>query len=219
MSFAKVLLAENATAYDNAVGQLTDKMELIRQALDAYAALGVATEPTTADLPDLWFNPKVFLERMLTGGQPMTLGNGGGPLNVAPGQVYDLLQKPAGAETFLLTMERLRQTRRGDWLGAIPADAYELVGGVLRIKQAELDKVLENSRTYATSQAQKEEWDRLQAVVAALEAVRQNGRFGARFYPLDYLKQALHNQAMQFDDLNPVTANTDYIVRLAQLEG
>lgn len=218
MAFAKVLLAENATAYTNAVSQLTAKMQPLQQALAAYAALGVATVPTTADLADLWSNPQVFLERMLTTGQPVTLGNGGGVLDVAPGQVYGLLKKPAGADAFILAVGQLRATG-GPWFGGVATDAYELVGGVLQIKQAELDKALEGSRIYATTQAQKDEFDRAQTVANTLEAIRQNGKFGTNFHPLEYLKDALRNDALQFNDQNPVTVNAAYFVRTARLQG
>ncbi|MEJ7658460.1 MAG: hypothetical protein WKG07_01955 [Hymenobacter sp.] len=99
--------------------------------------------PTTAGLPDLWNNPKVFLERMLTGGQPVTLNGAGGSLAVEPGKVYDLLQKPAGVDAFFATLPTLREAS-GSWLfPSIDPTVYELNGGTVQIRQAVLDNLRE----------------------------------------------------------------------------
>ncbi len=210
MSFTPVLLAEDTQGYTRNTGLLTQQMALLQEALDAYTALGVATVPTTADLADLWTNPRVFLERMLTGGQPVTLSGG---LVVAPGQVYQLLAKPAGTEAFLATIARLRNYQTAYWhSGNVDTEAYELVNGTLQIKQSLLDSTRETFRTYARSQRQKDEWDALQAVVNTLGSIWQNGRFGASFDALQYLKEALVNGG-KGDNLNPLQVDAGYIAR------
>ncbi len=205
----KILLAEDPTGYANAASQLTDKMSRLQAVLVAYAALGLATVPTTADLADLWENPKVFLGRMLTAGQPVTVSGG---LALDPGQVYGLLQKPAGAGAFFAAWETQRNSRSGGWsFPNLDTAVYELAGGTLRIKPAVLAALQEQFRLYAVSQRQKDEWDALQVAVAALETIRQNGRHGADFSAPDYLRAALAN-AGQANNFNPLAARAAYIV-------
>ncbi|GAA4503139.1 hypothetical protein GCM10023172_27500 [Hymenobacter ginsengisoli] len=211
MPFTPVLLADDTQRYAQEVAQLTQRMAPLQECLDAYTALGLATAPTTTDLADLWNAPTTFLERMLTGGQPVTLGGGGGGLVVAPGQVYQLLAKPAGTEAFLATIKRLHGQGASAWNGGnVSTEVYELVGGTLQIKQAQLDSIRETCRIYARSQRQKDEWDALQVVVNTLETIRQNGRFGAAFDAPQYLKEALTNGG-NGNALNPIQANAAYI--------
>jgi|GEM_PF-5577924 len=213
MSFTPVLLAEDTQRYTQDVTRLTQQMALLQQGVDAYTTLGLATVPTTADLADLWNDPRIFLERMLTGGQPVTLGGGGGGLVVEPGQVYQLLAKPAGTDAFLATITRLHGHQTAYWHGSnVSPEAYEVVNGALHVKQAQLDSIRESCRVYARSQRQKNEWDALQTVVSALETIRQNGRFGASFNVPQYLKEALANGGNS-DTLNPIQADASYIAR------
>lgn len=210
----KILLADNVQGYNNALYILTDKMARVQAALTAYAALGVAALPTTADLPDLLRNPALFLGRMLTGSQPVAFAGG---LAVAPDKVYDLLQKPAGAEAFFATVASLREPSGGWTSQSIDPTVYELAGGTLQIRQAVLDNLREQFRLYATNQKQKDEWDALQTVAATLETIRQNGNFGNEFDAPDYLRQALVSEG-RANALNPLKVNTAYVVRAARLQ-
>jgi hypothetical protein len=212
MSFVPVLLAEDTKRYDQDVALLTQQMAVLQQVLDAYTALGLATVPTTADLSLLWDAPTTFLEKMLTGGQPVTLGGGGGGLVVAPGQVYNLLAKPAGTDAFLANIARLHGTRTAYWHGGnVNPDNYELVGATLRIKQTQLDHIRKTCQIYASSQRQKDEWDALQVVVGALETIRQNGRLGATINVPQYLSEALINGGVDVNNINPLRASAAYI--------
>ncbi len=206
----KILLADNPTGYNNALSQLNTKKGRLQDALAAYTALGVATVPTTADLADLWDNPKVFLGRMLLGGQPAGLVGG---LAVEPARVYDLVQKPAGTDAFLAAVETLHNPEGGWEHPRVDTTIYELVNGVVQIKQATLDSLREQFRIYATSQRQKDEWDALQIVVGGLETIRQNGRMGSKFEPVEYLRRALVNEGWS-DAFNPVQASAAYVVQL-----
>jgi hypothetical protein len=234
-AFMKILLADNATGYASAVATLTEKADRVQAAVAAYLALGVAAVPTTADLPDLWHEPKLFLERMLTGGQPVTLSGG---LAIEPGKVFDLLHKPEGTDVFFVVVNGLRTGEQppADYLPTFATDEerwtflnlfsrsaswpnpgiditdYELRGGVVKVRQAALDSERERFRQYATSPQQKTEWDALQTIAGALEIIRKTGRFGENFEGAEYLKKALVSGG-RGDALNPIRPDAAYVLR------
>ncbi len=207
----KILLAEDARGRAAAVTTLIEKGDRIQAAVAAYVALGVAVAPTTADLPDLWHEPKLFLERMLTGGQPVTLSGG---LAIEPGKVFDLLHKPEGTDAFLATVETLRNAGMpGHWRsGSIDVANYELSGGVVKVRQAAVDRERESFRQYATTPQQKTEWDALQIIAGALETIRKTGRFGEIFEAAEYLKKALVSGG-RGDASNPIQPDAAYVLR------
>jgi hypothetical protein len=214
----KVLLAENTLGYNSALAALTEKGQRLQAALAAYTALGIATVPTTADLPSLWNSPKLFLERMLTGGQPVTLSAATGNLAVEPGKVYDLLQKPAGTAAFFAKIDELRELG-SSWISpGVDPGSYEVNGGTVEIKQAVLDSLLESYRYYATTPRQKTVWDALQLIAGGLNTIRQSGGFGNSFDAPLFLKNALESQGIA-DTLNPVRASAAYIVTADNLRG
>ena len=204
----KVLLYEDTNAYSNAVAEANRQKAPIQAALVAYAALGLAAQPTAADLDDLYYNPKVFLERILTGNNAVTVGNG---LSIEAGKVYDLLQKPAGTAAFLAKINDL-QFPKGSWQPVRPnTRAYDLNNGVLTVKQAVLDQMLEGARIYATTQQQVDEWAHLQTIATALNALWQTGRFGNSWKGAEYLEKALVGKGLA-DAFNAMRPDPAYVV-------
>lgn len=207
----KQLLAENESAYTQILAQVTARLSPLQTILSAYTALGIATVPTTADLADLWAAPRTFLVRMITGGAAVQLSGG---FAVNQERVYDILEKPEGSDEFVKLATKIKTSNDqsphfGDHL---PLDSAELIGGQVVLKQAVKDSLREQSRTYATTQAQLDEWNLLQTIVGALNTIRASGRHSTTFNSVQYLEKALVSQG-RADGANPVKADAQFIVR------
>ena len=184
----KVLLGEDATHYNEALTTYSQRLQPLQAALNAYAALGLATVPTVAELAELQQSPRRFLVRMMTNRQPLSLV---GNVTLTPDKFWDLMDKPAGAEEFVATVQQLFPEQSGFVSNRVNVEEVELVNGQLQVKQAVKDMLREQSRFYATTQAQVEEYTQVQALVTALNNIRQLPRFGSSFDPALYLQQVL----------------------------
>ena len=184
----KVLLGEDAAQYTRALADYTQRLAPLQTALTAYAALGCPTVPTVAELAELQENPRRFLVRMLTNRQPLSLVGG---MTVTPEKFWDLMDKPAGAEEFVATVEQLFPAQQGYGSNRLDVGDLELVSGQLQLKQATKDVLREQSRFYATTQRQVDEFTQLQALTAALNTIRRLPGFGHSFDTPLYLQKVL----------------------------
>lgn len=205
----KVLLAESAQQYDAALSEWQRRLIPLQEALDAYTALGIATVPTVNELAELQESPRSFLLKMMSNRQPITLTGG---IPVTPEKAYELMQKPAGAEEFVTLVQTLFPANVSFYLSnRVAVEECELVTGQLQIKQSTKDTLREQSRIYATTQAQVDEWGQLQIIAQALNTIRQLPRYGARFNATLYLESAL--QATEnLEDSRPATPRASYVV-------
>lgn len=205
----KVLLADNPQHYAQVLASLQDKIAPVQKALDDYTALGIATVPTVSELAEMQEEPHSFLLKMLTNRQPITLTGG---IPVSPEKAWDLMQKPAGAEEFAASIAgRFRPTETYYQLNRLNLDACELVNGRLQVKQSLKDQFKEESRVYATTQAQVDEWAQIKAIATALDAIRKMTHLGRTFDAVSYLQKALV-ATENLDDNRPAAGNPQFVV-------
>lgn len=206
----KVLLAEDPNQYNNAVNAMQGRVALLQEALDAYTALGIATVPTIAELDDLQRAPRSFLVAMMTNRQPLSLVGG---VTISADKFYDMLDKPAGGEEFVAMVTKLfkNETDSPYFAKEVTVTDYELVAGQLRVTQAVKDVLKEQSRVYATTQAQLDEWAQIQAIATALNTIRIMPGFSSTFNAVLYLQKALVSTE-QLSANTPATGNAQYVV-------
>lgn len=205
----KVLLSDNETAYNTRVASTTRRLEPLQAVLAAYTALGLPAVPTSADLADLWAAPRTFLVRMITGGAPLQMGS----FEVDPEEWYSILKKPEGADAFVQFVTKTKATndQHPDWTERVPVGDAELANGQVVLKQAVKDTMREQSRLYATTQAQMDEWNALQAIATALNTIRTATGQGASFDSIAYLGKALLNKH-QATNTSPVKPDPQFVV-------
>ena len=185
----KVLLSENPNQYQQSVANYMQRLQPLQAALDAYTALGYPTVPTVAELDELQQAPRRFLVKMLTNRQPLTMTGG---LPVQPDKFWDMMEKPTGAEEFVDTVQQLFPPQQGYMSNRVSVSDLEVVNGRLQPTQALKDALLEQSRFYATTQQQVDEYAQLQIVAGALNTIRQMPHYGSSFDTAMYLQKVLN---------------------------
>lgn len=123
------LIYYDESAHKSAQQNATDVAARFTDLLKDYLQLNIPTPATTEDLPALLADPAIWLvQKWMTGG---TFSLGGLPMN--PNKVLELLERPAGFDSFIEKGKALAEQLRGQYNGYVPlvrsAASYAVVGG------------------------------------------------------------------------------------------
>lgn len=147
----KLLAYKNTATINEWIGKIKDTANHFGQKfIDQYKTIPELPELETADIENLFMNPRSFFVLKLTKGEVLKVGD----LTLSSEKVFDLLDRPVGLDDLVSSLEALKHDRYFSGTYAANLKYLDLVDSQLVVKQSRVDEITEMFSYYIESENQ-----------------------------------------------------------------
>lgn len=167
MSFEKILIEKNEGAINGEIQQLQAKKEYFQSYVNKVLALGISLEEN--DLALMFENPKAYITEKLTAGENMQVGN----LKLNKEKLFDLIEKPAGTNAFIQSIEKDLQDKGTREFHIWNVGCFKIIENLVVVNPEHLDHINTRFSLFIESENQKTAFEKLQEITKLVNEINQ----------------------------------------------
>lgn len=167
MSFEKILIEKNEGAIAGELNQLQAKKEYFQNYVNKVLELGLTVEEN--DLNLMFENPKGYITDKLTAGENMQVGN----LMLNKEKLFDLIEKPAGINTLIQSIEKDLMDRNIREYNIWNVKVFSVIENEVVITPAHLEAIDNRFSLFIENENQQQAYEKLQGIATLVNELNQ----------------------------------------------
>lgn len=167
MSFEKILIEKNEGAITGELNQLQAKKQYFQNYVNKVLALGLTVEEN--DLNLMFENPKAYITDKLTAGENMQVGN----LKLNKEKLFDLIEKPAGTNTLIQSIEKDLMDRNIREYNIWSVKIFIVIENEVVITPAHLEAIDNRFSLFIDNENQQQAYEKLQGIASLVNELNQ----------------------------------------------
>lgn len=167
MSFEKILIEKNEGAITGEINQLQVKQQYFQNYVNKVLALGVTIEEN--DLNLMFENPKAYITDKLTAGENMQVGG----LKLNKEKLFDLIEKPAGTNTLIQSIEKDLMDRNIREYNIWSVKIFKVNENEVVINPDHLELINNRFSLFIENENQQQAYEKLQGIATLVNGLNQ----------------------------------------------
>ncbi|PTD14376.1 hypothetical protein [Flavobacterium columnare] len=167
MAFIKVLLQKNQYGIDNEISQLQSKKEYFQNYVNKVIELGLQVQES--DLEALFDNPKTYITAKITAGENLQVGS----LTLNKEKLFDLIEKPAGTNELIESIEKDKQQQQVREQNVWFANRFHIENNVVTIKPEIADQIENRYSLFIENENQQTAYNKLTQIVQLINELNE----------------------------------------------
>lgn len=167
MSFKKILIDKNDGALNSELHHLQAKKEYFQNYVNKVIAIGISLEEN--DLALMFENPKAYITEKLTASQNTQVGN----LKLNKEKLFDLLEKPAGINELIQSIEKDLQDKGTREFHIWHVGCFKIIENLVVVTSEHLDHINTRFSLFIENENQKQAYEKLQGITKLINEINQ----------------------------------------------
>lgn len=167
MSFEKILIEKNEGAITGELNQLEVKKQYFQNYVNKVLGLGLTVEEN--DLNLMFDNPKAYITDKLTAGENMQVGN----LKLNKEKLFDLIEKPAGTNTLIQSIEKDLMDRNIREYNIWSVKVFSVIENEVVITPTHLEAINNRFSLFIENENQQQAYEKLQGIAVLVNELNQ----------------------------------------------